>query len=186
MLLIASRSRSRSRSRLHERRIQRPYVRLNLQCSTSDVLRGSELANRLGTAMRTVHNGEGRNFLEMGKGSRVNAATASVKPDMDNTVLLSYFKAYLTYSSSSSLKHTPHNWLIHITMVPDTAAKSSRPGLSLYANLLDPSSKQDSAPGSISRAPVVFKQAAGDEAQQDRAAAEKQQISAGRYQPTSV
>lgn len=71
-------------------------------------------------------------------------------------------------------------------MVPDTAAKSSRPGLSLYANLLDPSSKQDSAPGSISRAPVVFKQAVGDEAQQDRAAAEKQQISAGRYQPTSV
>ena len=70
-------------------------------------------------------------------------------------------------------------------MAPDTTARPSRPGLSLYANLLDPSSNKDSA-GTISRAPVVFKQPAGDELQQDREAAEKQQISAGRYQPTSI
>jgi len=51
---------------------------------------------------------------------------------------------------------------------------------------LDPSSNKDSTPGTISRAPVVFKQPAGDDSQQDRAAVEKQQISAGRYQPASI
>lgn len=71
-------------------------------------------------------------------------------------------------------------------MAPDTTAKPSLPGLSLYANLLGSSSNKDAAPGTISRAPVVFKQPAGDETQQDRAAAEKQQISAGSYQPTSI
>ncbi|KAL2051578.1 hypothetical protein ABVK25_008240 [Lepraria finkii] len=71
-------------------------------------------------------------------------------------------------------------------MAPDTTARPSRLGLSLYANLLDPSSNKDPAPGTISRAPVVFKQPAGDELQQDRVAAEKQQISAAalRFQPT--
>ena len=49
-----------------------------------------------------------------------------------------------------------------------------RSGLSLYANLLDPSS---STPGSVSRAPVVFKQ---PEAQQDGEAAAKKQVNAGR------
>ena len=107
------------------------------------------------------------------------ATIASVKTDMKLKVS---YKAYFFYFLITEVD----NHLRDITMVLDTEAKSSRPGLSLYANLLDPSSKQDSAPGTISRAPVVFKQAAGDEAQQDRAAAEKQQISAGRYQPTSV
>ncbi|KAK2793550.1 hypothetical protein FQN52_001136 [Onygenales sp. PD_12] len=64
----------------------------------------------------------------------------------------------------------------------------SKPGgmMSLYANLLDPSSDNSSMPGTISRAPVVFKQAAGDDAQQDDAASKKQQISAAslRFQPT--
>lgn len=71
-------------------------------------------------------------------------------------------------------------------MVPDV--KPSGPsGLSLYANLLDSSTKKHSAPGTISRAPVVFKQPAVDDGEADRTAVEKQhQISAGRYQPASV
>ena len=70
-------------------------------------------------------------------------------------------------------------------MAPDSAARSARAGLSLYANLLDPSN--NSATGTISRPPVVFKQPAGEDLPQDKAAAaEKQQISAGRYKPTSV
>ena len=71
-------------------------------------------------------------------------------------------------------------------MTLDNTSKPSHSGLSLYANLLDPSSNTDAAPGTVSRAPVVFKQLAGDDSQQDQATAEKQQISAGRYQPTSV
>ncbi|KAJ5559943.1 hypothetical protein N7513_002342 [Penicillium frequentans] len=53
--------------------------------------------------------------------------------------------------------------------------------MSLYANLLGPSA--DSAPGTISRAPVVFKQ--GDDAQ-DESTAKKQQLNAAslRFQPT--
>ncbi|KAE8146690.1 hypothetical protein BDV25DRAFT_161973 [Aspergillus avenaceus] len=62
----------------------------------------------------------------------------------------------------------------------------SKPGgmLSLYANLLDPSA-DTSAPGTISRAPVVFKQAEG-EPQPDDSAAKKQQLNAAslRFQPT--
>src|SRR4051794_39635930 len=49
--------------------------------------------------------------------------------------------------------------------------------VSLYANLLDPSSA--SSPASISRAPVVFQPPSADNAQQDEASAKKQQISAG-------
>ena len=71
-------------------------------------------------------------------------------------------------------------------MAPDAASKSARAGLSLYANLLDPSSDKNSATGTISRPPVVFKQPAGEDLSQDRVAAEKQQISAGRYKPTFV
>lgn len=71
-------------------------------------------------------------------------------------------------------------------MAPDSPARSARPGLSLYANLLDPSSNKDSTPGTISRAPVVFKQPPEEDLPQDRIAAEKQQISAGRYEPASV
>ncbi|KKZ61947.1 hypothetical protein EMCG_03565 [[Emmonsia] crescens] len=58
--------------------------------------------------------------------------------------------------------------------------------MSLYANLLDPSSDNSPAPGTISRAPVVFKQAGENDAQQDDAASKKQQISAAslRFQPT--
>ncbi|OAX80575.1 hypothetical protein ACJ72_05087 [Emergomyces africanus] len=58
--------------------------------------------------------------------------------------------------------------------------------MSLYANLLDPSSDNRPAPGTISRAPVVFKQAGENDTQQDDAALKKQQISAAslRFQPT--
>jgi splicing factor 45 len=61
----------------------------------------------------------------------------------------------------------------------DNQSAKPRTGLSLYANLLDPSS--DSAPGTISRAPVVFKQPASDEVRVEEASPpEKTQISAGR------
>ncbi|GIJ82401.1 hypothetical protein Asppvi_000909 [Aspergillus pseudoviridinutans] len=58
-------------------------------------------------------------------------------------------------------------------------------GLSLYANLLDPSSNT-SSPGTISRAPVVFKQASEGDSQTDDSAAKKQQLNAAslRFQPT--
>lgn len=66
-------------------------------------------------------------------------------------------------------------------MASETPAKP-KTGLSLYANLLDPSSKTESEPpGTISRAPVVFKQAAGND-EASESAAQKQQISAGSYQ----
>ena len=73
-------------------------------------------------------------------------------------------------------------------MAPDTMAKSPRSGgLSLYADLLDPSSNKDPTPSTISRAPVVFKQPAGEDAQLDRGVGEKQQqISAGSYTSASV
>ena len=72
-------------------------------------------------------------------------------------------------------------------MESDTSSKPSRPGgLSLYANLLEPSSKTESAPGTISRAPVVFKQG-NDESRPDQMAGDKQQqISSGSYQPASI
>ncbi|KAL1968798.1 hypothetical protein VTN77DRAFT_1159 [Rasamsonia byssochlamydoides] len=68
-------------------------------------------------------------------------------------------------------------------MAPEPASTKSGM-LSLYANLLDPSS-DSSTPGTISRAPVVFKQSSEGDSQQDDAAAEKQQISAAslRFQP---
>lgn len=50
--------------------------------------------------------------------------------------------------------------------------------MSLYANLLDPSA--ESAPGTISRAPVVFKQS--DDAQPDESAAKKQQLNPGTFE----
>lgn len=51
--------------------------------------------------------------------------------------------------------------------------------MSLYANLLDPSA--ESAPGTISRAPVVFKQSDAD-AQPDESAAKKQQLNPGTFE----
>lgn len=52
-----------------------------------------------------------------------------------------------------------------------------RRGMSLYANLLNPSTD---TPGTISRAPVVFKQPE-TEPQPDDAAAKKQQLNPGIY-----
>ena len=69
-------------------------------------------------------------------------------------------------------------------MAPDSTAKPTRGGLSLYANLLDPSSKNESKPGTISGAPVLYKQeAAGEEMKVSTI--DTQQINAGSYQPTS-
>ena len=61
-------------------------------------------------------------------------------------------------------------------MAAGTSDKPVKTGLSLYANLLDPA-----ASGTISKAPVIFKQPQSEE-QQDEVSAQKQQISAGRYQ----
>ncbi|THC94457.1 hypothetical protein EYZ11_006060 [Aspergillus tanneri] len=60
----------------------------------------------------------------------------------------------------------------------------SKPGgvISLYANLLDPSA-ESASPGTISRAPVVFKQAAEGEAQSDESAAKKQQQLSAAQKP---
>ena len=71
-------------------------------------------------------------------------------------------------------------------MAPDSEARLARPGLSLYANLLDPSSDKDSTPGTISRAPVVFKQPAEGVPPQDGIPAEKQQMASGRYELASM
>ena len=68
------------------------------------------------------------------------------------------------------------SWCRAMTTEGNTPAKG---GISLYANLLDPS--DDATPGTIARGPVVFKQPAEDDAQQDDAAtSKKQQISSGR------
>lgn len=64
-------------------------------------------------------------------------------------------------------------------MTSDTPSKPG--GLSLYANLLDPSAESSPAPGTISRAPVVFKQSSEDNAQSDESAAKKQQLNSGRF-----
>ncbi|MCJ1429056.1 hypothetical protein MMC29_006969 [Sticta canariensis] len=70
-------------------------------------------------------------------------------------------------------------------MAPENSNKPTKGGLSLYANLLDPPAN-GSTPGTISRAPVVFKQTAGDDSRQEGASASKQQLSAAslRFQPT--
>ena len=65
-------------------------------------------------------------------------------------------------------------------MASEAPAKP-KAGLSLYANLLDPSSASSSAPGTISRAPVVFKQPSDENDKSEEATTQKQQISAGRY-----
>lgn len=67
-------------------------------------------------------------------------------------------------------------------MAPEPSPKGGG-GLSLYANLLHSSSDSATTPGTISRAPVVFKQGSDNDAQGDDAAAEKQQISAGSFRP---
>ena len=53
-----------------------------------------------------------------------------------------------------------------------------KPGLSLYANLLDPSSKS-STPGTISSAPVTYTRPTEGSPEQDDAAKKQQQSLAG-------
>lgn len=60
-------------------------------------------------------------------------------------------------------------------MATDTPAKVSGAGLSLYANLLEPS-------GSSFKTPNVSHQVTGDSQQTNEASASRQQISAGSYQ----
>ncbi|KAI4285779.1 MAG: hypothetical protein L6R38_000426 [Xanthoria sp. 2 TBL-2021] len=63
-------------------------------------------------------------------------------------------------------------------MASDSGTGPPRPGLSLYANLLEPTGSGSAAPGTISRAPVVFKQAVdGAKVQDSDASALRQQAS---------
>lgn len=60
-------------------------------------------------------------------------------------------------------------------MAPESTPSKGGGMISLYANLLDPSAD---SPGTISRAPVVFKQSSDNDAQPDEPAAKKQQLNA--------
>ncbi|KAL8953787.1 MAG: hypothetical protein Q9222_000352 [Ikaeria aurantiellina] len=67
-------------------------------------------------------------------------------------------------------------------MAAEINSKAARPGLSLYANLLGSKDSSPAAPGTISRAPVVFNQLDGeDEGQGGNGPAQRQQSSAGIY-----
>lgn len=69
---------------------------------------------------------------------------------------------------------------IRFVMAPDSTPSRGGGKMSLYANLLDPSA--ENAPGTISRAPVVFKPSSeSDDAQPDESAAKKQQLNAGSF-----
>lgn len=65
-------------------------------------------------------------------------------------------------------------------MAPDSTPSAGGARMSLYANLLD--SSADSAPGTISRAPVVFQQPESADAQSDESAAKKQQLNPGTFE----
>ncbi|KAI4264269.1 MAG: hypothetical protein L6R42_000616 [Xanthoria sp. 1 TBL-2021] len=72
-------------------------------------------------------------------------------------------------------------------MASDSGTGPPRPGLSLYANLLEPTGSGSAAPGTISRAPVVFKQAVdGAKVHDSDASALGQQASAAPllFRPT--
>ncbi|KAJ9215729.1 hypothetical protein DTO166G4_2566 [Paecilomyces variotii] len=71
-------------------------------------------------------------------------------------------------------------------MAPEATPSKGGGMLSLYANLLDPEADASSTPGTISRAPVVFKQSPEGDSQPDESAAKKQQINSAalRFQPT--
>ncbi|KAJ5915074.1 hypothetical protein N7454_011186 [Penicillium verhagenii] len=70
-------------------------------------------------------------------------------------------------------------------MPPDNTSTKGGGMMSLYANLLGPDADASATPGTISRAPVVFKQGEND-AQSDESAAKKQQLNPAslRFQPT--
>ena len=55
----------------------------------------------------------------------------------------------------------------------------ARGAMSLYANLLDTSA--NSAPGSISKAPVMFNQSSENKSNNASTTAQKQQINSGSY-----
>lgn len=67
-------------------------------------------------------------------------------------------------------------------MAPESTHKTPLPGLSLYADLLDARGARASAPGTISRAPVVFKHPDGGADKHDGdLSAQRQEPSAGTY-----
>ena len=68
--------------------------------------------------------------------------------------------------------------VINLKMSSNNTSVPARPGgLSLYANLLDPSNA--STPGSISKAPVIFKNPAPEPVEEESTTTKKPQIDAG-------
>lgn len=63
-------------------------------------------------------------------------------------------------------------------MTSDSAPQAPKGGMSLYANLLGDSTDH---PGTISRAPVVFKQSSESEPQAEDSTVKKQQVNSGNY-----
>lgn len=84
------------------------------------------------------------------------------------------------HCSSRQLQLAIANCFAQYIMAPESAPPKSGGMMSLYANLLDPSA--ESTPGTISRAPVVFKQSSETDAQPDESAAKKQQLNAGTFE----
>ena len=66
-------------------------------------------------------------------------------------------------------------------MAPEQSRSSGGGMLSLYANIPDPEEKNSTAPGTISRAPIVFKQSPETDPQQDNATEKQQQIAPGNF-----
>lgn len=65
---------------------------------------------------------------------------------------------------------------------PSVPGPARSGGLSLYANLLDPTSGSGATTAaSISRGPVVFNQASVEDAPENEASTKKQQLNAGIY-----
>ena len=84
------------------------------------------------------------------------------------------------HRSSPQLQLAIANCFAQHIMAPESTPSKSGGMMSLYANLLDPSA--ESTPGTISRAPVVFKQSSETDAQPDESAAKKQQLNAGTFE----
>jgi hypothetical protein len=85
----------------------------------------------------------------------------------------------VTAENYPKFRRDPENQLYavrQLTMSNPSASTPSRGGLSLYANLLDPS---NASGASISRAPVVFKQPTTEPIPEDDASAKKPQIDPG-------
>lgn len=91
----------------------------------------------------------------------------------------------LRFNTADSFNNYPFACLTTGAMASDSTPSKPGGSLSLYANLLDPPA-DSSAPGTISRAPVVFKQSSEEDAPSDESAAKKQQLNAGSFPTLAV